>query len=120
MAQDEDPVIPVAGFGFFPESFYKTFREMTKSLDDMEDTRTRNQGKCDILKLMVEGGFTPPEVGIGPFESQRCEAMWDGASCFPETLANETRQIPCMESFLGVFYHSSGRKIFKFPAFFRS
>ena len=39
------------------------------------------------------------------FRSQAaCPPMWDGASCFPPTLAGQTAILPCMDNFGGTFY----------------
>ncbi len=39
-----------------------------------------------------------------------CEPLFEGASCFPATPPGTVRVIPCMESYAGVEYDTSGRE----------
>ncbi len=39
-----------------------------------------------------------------------CPPLFEGASCFPATPPGTLRVIPCMESYAGVLYNTSGRR----------
>ena len=108
----EDP-ISIAGVGFFSREFYSNVSSYFDQIDeqypdriDPNDTYRRNSAKCDILAALFENGIVDSVVsGI----ERACPPLFDRASCFPATPAGILRIIPCMESYKGVEYDTTGK-----------
>lgn len=109
--------VAVPGFGFYPVELFHQFKAFTKDIDkkfrdstDGNETSAKNQAKCDIMSLLFGEGLVPTELtGIKAGATEYCDFFFDGASCFPATPAGVVRVIPCMESFAGVPYDTSGK-----------
>ena len=118
-----DSVVPVPGFGFLPRPFYSQFLNLSRTLqldrlfpDQVEanDTFRRNSAKCDIVVQLFQAGVLPFAEGdnddASSSSSRLCAPLFDGASCIPATPPGTLRVIPCMYSYAGVQYDTSGKK----------
>ena len=103
-------IVSVPGFGFFPYIFYEHMEHFARELridqTFVNDSMGRGQSRCDIVKALFENGVMPVEYDN---PSEMCPPMFDNASCFPATPPGEVVSIPCMSSYLGVPYNSSGK-----------
>lgn len=109
-----DPVVAVAGFGYFPKSFVQLLDNFTRKFEndfqsDMNDSSYRNSVKCETMSFLSAEGLVPRDFNIS---LPTCDVFFDNVSCFPATPAGTTRFIPCMESYRGVLYDTSGKSSF--------
>lgn len=104
-------VVSVPGFGFFPYLYFEQLEHFARQLGIdqkfMNDSTSRDQARCSIVKALFDSGVMPVD-----YEDQgaMCQPMFDNASCFPATPPGQVVAIPCMSSYLGVAYNSSGKK----------
>jgi len=102
---DTQPLIKVPGFGFIPSDVDEKLNAWTQdianwsdfsiSLDNITES-DYDHFKCTILNETWK--FFYPHISKLPPE-EMCSPIWDGAACFPPSLANTLVTIPCMSSY---------------------
>jgi len=117
MSLPTEAVEAVAGFGFLPRWYAQQLRDFSRQmgiderwpgLTDANDTLARNSAKCGVVRQLFEAGVVPNGDELDPGGGEICSPLFDGASCFPATSAGEVRVIPCMDSYGGVQYNTTG------------
>jgi len=109
----EDQLVPVPGFGFFPSQMKEELEEEAQAFlrEGLNITGVQNLSVADIdmykctMVTVAWRHFFPWLQDLPPQEV--CEPLWDGASCVPATSVGEHAIFPCMTMYDHKFYDTA-------------